>query len=140
MFFTFHSQKCYVCRKNGANIRCFRRSCKISFHLTCGLQEGCQFEFTGEFNSYCELHHNIEQPNKIHSENDLCTICYDEMGEYDPMNSIQLPCCTKDAWYHKMCLVKYAQTAGDVLKCPLCNNLAVFRQSIAEHGVFIPFR
>lgn len=129
---------CYICKTKGANIRCCRKSCELSFHLTCGLKAGCQNQFHGMFDSYCELHNQIDEPTYNHKSDDVCIICYDEMGEYHPNNSIQSPCCSKNSWYHKKCLTEYAKTSANSTKCPLCNNSDLFRQTILNRGIYIP--
>lgn len=62
------------------------------------------------------------------------------IGEYNLIRSIPLPCCNKDSWCHKLCLQQYAQTSGYFLKCPLCKDSDIFRDWIAQRGVFIPDR
>ncbi|KAJ6641254.1 G2/M phase-specific E3 ubiquitin-protein ligase [Pseudolycoriella hygida] len=132
--------RCYYCKGRSATIGCCVRSCRRSFHLPCGLKNDCQFEFFDRYRSFCEEHRTIEEPKVIHQPTDLCTICYDEMGQYNLIKSIPLPCCNKNAWCHKLCLQKYAQTSGYFMKCPLCNNSNTFCTFIAKRGVFIPDR
>lgn len=131
-------QTCYICKTKGANIRCCEKSCELSFHLTCGLEAGCQNKLYGMFRSYCKSHNRIYHPTYIHKSNEVCTICYDNMGEYHPINSIQSPCCSKNSWYHKKCLAKYAKTSGNSTKCPLCNNYDLFCRTILKRGIYIP--
>lgn len=92
-----------------------------------------------EFESYCGMHVTFDEPKDEHSPRDLCQICHDKMGHYVPMQSIPSPCCNADAWYHKQCLAKFAQTCGDEFKCPLCNNYELFRETIESYGILIPF-
>ncbi|XP_031637487.1 G2/M phase-specific E3 ubiquitin-protein ligase-like [Contarinia nasturtii] len=131
---------CHYCHSNGATIGCCKKSCRHSFHLPCALQNDCRFEFQDPFQSYCDAHHNIKKPKNAHKPSDLCTICYEEMGEYNPVRSIPLPCCNKNSWCHKLCLQQYAQTSGYFLKCPLCKDSDTFREWITRRGVFIPDR
>lgn len=133
-------QLCCYCHQKSATIGCCVKACRRSFHLPCALQNDCQFEFTNTFRSFCEDHRTIKKPKHVHQPTDLCTICYDEMGKYNLIKSIPLPCCNKNAWCHKMCLQTYAQTSGYFLKCPLCNDSDNFREWIAQRGVFIPDR
>lgn len=130
----------YSLHKKGATIGCCAKSCRKSFHLPCALKNDCRLEFHDPYQSYCDAHVNIKKPKNAHKPSDLCTICSDEMGEYNLIQSIPLPCCNKNAWCHKICLQQYAQTAGYFLKCPLCNASDSFREWIARRGVFIPDR
>ncbi|XP_055326820.1 PHD finger protein 7-like isoform X2 [Sitodiplosis mosellana] len=132
--------RCKFCKKAGANISCCNTKCRKAFHLACAAEHNCRFEFVNSFQSFCDAHHDIKKPNHVHKPTDLCTICYDEMGKYNLIQSIPLPCCNKNAWCHKLCLQKYAQTSGYFLKCPLCKDSDNFRNFIAERGVFIPDR
>lgn len=138
VYFSF--QFCCYCHQKGATIGCCVRACRRSFHLPCALQNDCQLEFNDTFRSFCEDHRTIKKPKNRHQPTDLCTICYDEMGQFNLMRSIPLPCCNKNAWCHKSCLQKYAQTSGYFLKCPLCKDSDQFRGWIQERGVFIPDR
>lgn len=131
-------QYCAYCKGKSATIGCCVKACRKSFHLPCAIQRNCVFEFVDPFRSFCESHHNLKKPKTVHKPTDLCAICYDEMGEYNLVRSIQSPCCNKESWYHKLCLMKYAQTSGYFLKCPLCKDENTFRRSIQERGVFIP--
>lgn len=136
----FGFQFCHYCLQRSATIGCCGKACRRSFHLPCALKNNCRLEFSNTFRSFCDEHHNIKRPKNVHKPTDLCTICYDEMGNFHIIQSIALPCCNKDAWCHKLCLQKYAQTSGYFLKCPLCKDSDQFRDWIAERGVFIPDR
>lgn len=138
--FRFNFQYCHYCHQRGATIGCCVKSCRRSFHLPCALKEDCRFEFSNTFRSFCDEHHNLKRPKNAHKPTDLCTICYDEMGKFNLIQSIALPCCTTDAWCHKLCLQKYAQTSGYFLTCPLCKDSDKFRDWITSRGVFIPDR
>lgn len=139
MLFLFF-QTCYYCHQRGATIGCCVKACRRSFHLPCALEQDCRLEFSQTFRSFCDEHHDIKRPRNAHKPTDLCTICYDEMGKFNVIRSIALPCCNKNAWCHKLCLQQYAQTSGYFLKCPLCKDSDHFRDWIAERGVFIPDR
>lgn len=105
------------------------------------MQQDCRFQFTGRFQSFCDAHHQIEKPIKCHEPTDLCAICFEQMGKYNVIQSIQPVCCKNNSWFHKSCVQKHADAAGHFhLKCPLCNESEIFRKNIARRGVFIPHR
>lgn len=85
-------------------------------------------------NSFSSI--NIHSFQIIH----ITSVSYLSTGEYNLIRSIPLPCCNKDSWCHKLCLQQYAQTSGYFLKCPLCKDSDMFRDWIAQRGVFIPDR
>lgn len=93
------------------------------------------------FRSFCDRHHSIIVPaENQHNETDRCNICLDEMGSFHIINSVQSPCCNNDAWYHKLCLMKMAQSSGYFFRCPLCNDAKKFKQKVKMRGVFVPDR
>lgn len=111
------------------------------FHLACAVQHDCRFEFTGRFQSFCDAHHQIKKPINCHQPTDLCAICFDEMGQYNAIQSIRPVCCKRaNSWFHKSCLQNYAKQAGYFCKCPLCSDLTSFRMDIRRRGVFVPDR
>lgn len=133
-------KRCAFCLASGANISCCDKICRKAFHLPCASKQNCRFEFCGAFESFCDRHHNIEQPKNCHEPNDMCLICHQPMGEYNPIQSMPITCCNTGSWLHKYCLQKYAQTSGYFVKCPLCNDVETFRKNIRRNGVFVPDR
>lgn len=133
-------QRCAYCKGKHANVGCSNTKCKRSFHLPCALANGCRSEFSGVYPTFCHEHLGIERPAIVHAPTDTCNICYDDLGEYNPVQSVQSPCCNPQTWYHKACLMAYAQNSGYFMKCPLCNDNEAFRSGILKMGVFIPNR
>jgi hypothetical protein len=128
-------QVCYICNKKQANIGCCAKKCRKTFHTTCAIDNGCLSEFRDTYRSFCDQHVVINDRAK-HSNEEICVICADEMGDYDRIESIRPPCCG-NGWFHKYCLSQYALTSESLSKCLLCNNVNRFRQ-IELRGVFIP--
>lgn len=134
-------QKCFYCNKKYANIGCCEKKCRHTFHLVCGIENGAENQFCKSFQSYCRRHRrkNYSEP----PPNTTCLICYENLREeserkkFDPVNMIQTPCC-RNGFFHKLCLQKFAKTAGYFFKCPLCNDSKVFRQKLPAKGIFIP--
>lgn len=131
---------CSYCRRPGANIGCCHSHCRQSFHLPCAVENKCLSDFKKTFKSFCRKHSTLfaVPPSEQHSINDACRICLDDMGEYDPVDSIRSPCCSQDVWYHKRCMMQTAKAAGYFFNCPLCKNSEEFREHMTAHGVFIP--
>lgn len=126
---------CYVCRKPFANIECSKAKCSRKFHTLCGLNR-CLSIFTEKYMSFCEYHHHLPMKD-AHNETETCLICYDAMGQFNSITSIQPNCC-KSGWMHKKCVAHYAKNSGYFCKCPLCNNDEKFRNFIAHRGIYIP--
>lgn len=130
-------QTCFFCKLKGASIGCDLRSCKKSFHLTCGIQNNCLTQFFGNYKSFCHLHHKIDR-STIHSEAELCVLCAQEMGKFHPVASIELPCCN-DRWYHSKCL-KDMVNKQSAPRCRTCGDEDSFRIFLQTNGIFVPER
>lgn len=133
-------QTCCYCQKRGANIGCCNQRCRQSFHVPCGVKNKCLSEFTGVFRSFCRKHSNqfACAPGEEHKTDDLCRICLDVMGTYDAVESLRSPCCSRDVWYHKRCMMQTAKAAGYFFKCPICKNENDFRGVMTKRGIYIP--
>lgn len=132
----YDSQTCCYCKRTGASIGCCHKACRRAFHLPCALLRNCLFEFTDTFRSFCDAHHGLKRPKRVHAPDDVCTICLEKMDEYVPVRSVKSTCCSK--WFHKKCLMEMARSSGYFFKCPLCNNVEPFRSDVVRHGIFIP--
>lgn len=146
LFLIFESQKCMYCKKIGANIGCCAPKCRHTFHTACGLQSDCLMQFEDPYPSYCHEHvatavlgGGSGRTMRRHKPNEMCTVCYDTMGDFNVVQSVQSPCC-KRSWFHKRCLMNFAKTAGYFFKCPMCNNEDDFRNAVKLRGVFVPDR
>ncbi|XP_053951355.1 solute carrier family 25 member 46-like [Anastrepha ludens] len=130
--------KCCYCDKRGANISCWRVNCERWFHLVCGVKNGARNQFIAPYRSYCNRH--IKKPTYRPKPNEICCICYEnlftEMNRFNAVDMLRAPCC-RNGWFHKFCLQKYAQTAGNSFKCPLCNNVERFGSCLPYWGVAI---
>ncbi|KAL1789820.1 G2 M phase-specific E3 ubiquitin-protein ligase isoform X1, partial [Sigmodon hispidus] len=131
--------KCTVCRKTGASIGCVVPQCKRSYHLPCGLQKECIFQFTGNFASFCWTHRPIQAiTSNMYGDPLPCTICLEFIDPIPTYNILQSPCC-KNAWFHRDCLQVQAINAGVYFfRCTLCNNTDIFQKEMLRMGIHIP--
>lgn len=131
--------KCTVCKKNGASIGCVVPQCKRSYHLPCGLQKECIFQFTDNFASFCWKHRPVQAITSNKYSGSLpCTICLEFVEPIPTYNILQSPCC-KNAWFHRDCLQVQAINAGVFFfRCTLCNNTDVFQKEMLRMGIHIP--
>lgn len=139
-FLMHRIQKCHYCKKMGASIGCCKKFCRRSFHLPCAIANDCQFQFVDTYKSFCHSHNNIETPQQIHENDQLCSICWKEMGEYHETRSIQTSCCKNELWSHKRCFLKATQTTGFDSNCASCGDIDEFQNEITRKGIFIPNR
>lgn len=131
------STKCFYCHQKSASIMCKHKTCKRSFHLICGARNDCLFQFSETFNSYCHQHHGIKDGNI--NGHDECMICWEPMGDYNPIKSI--PTCCKMGWIHAYCMRKTATFAGYLLHCPTCGSKESsqdFCAALRKRGIFVP--
>ncbi|XP_050068693.1 dentin sialophosphoprotein-like [Anopheles maculipalpis] len=131
--------RCYICKNMHANVSCCSKKCLRTFHTVCGITNGCLSHYTDTYQSWCAEHVPLEPDTDPHSPEDACSICYDEMGQYDLITSIKAPCC-RNGWFHQRCLAQYAESAGYFFKCPLCKNEEKFVAEVPLRGVFVPER
>ncbi|XP_055321593.1 PHD finger protein 7-like [Sitodiplosis mosellana] len=131
--------KCYYCKKKCATVRCKNKKCPRYFHVKCGTENNCLFQFGGD--SYCHCHVDIKEKNTIHGDYWSCQICKEPMGPYNPITSI--PSCCNQGFFHRTCIQKHARAAGYLTKCPCCGNgfdtdNNEYRQFLAQRGIFCP--
>ncbi|XP_053671564.1 G2/M phase-specific E3 ubiquitin-protein ligase-like [Anopheles nili] len=131
--------RCYICKNMHANVSCCAKKCLRTFHTVCGIKNRCLSYYTGTFQSWCSTHLPLQSDRTWHAPGEPCSICYDDMGQYDKIKSVRAPCC-RNGWFHQRCLAQYAQSAGYFFKCPLCNNEDKFLAEIPLRGVFVPER
>uniref|UniRef100_A0A182STD4 PHD-type domain-containing protein n=1 Tax=Anopheles maculatus TaxID=74869 RepID=A0A182STD4_9DIPT len=131
--------RCYICKHMHANVSCCSKKCLRTFHTVCGIMNGCLSHYTDTYQSWCSAHVPLEPDSDPHSPEEACSICYDEMGQYDLITSIKAPCC-RNGWFHQRCLAQYAESAGYFFKCPLCKNEDKFVAEVPRRGVFVPER
>ncbi|XP_034370533.1 G2/M phase-specific E3 ubiquitin-protein ligase [Arvicanthis niloticus] len=131
--------KCTVCKKTGASIGCVVPQCKRSYHLPCGLQKECIFQFTDNFASFCWKHRPVQAITSNKYSGSLpCTICLEFVEPIPTYNILQSPCC-KNAWFHRDCLQVQAINAGVFFfRCTLCNNTDIFQKEMLRMGIHIP--
>lgn len=102
----------------------------MTYHYPCGVKNGCYFNFTGSFESFCPEHIPIDQfprPGDLSIVNKECVICMDEPDLSDKMNSLITKCCHRAM--HRECLTGHAVNAGKhYIKCPACNDVIGFRE------------
>lgn len=125
---------CCYCLKQNASLGCCVRSCRRAYHLPCGLEQNVSLEFVETYPSYCYSHAKFVQEEKP-KRKDTCGICMERISRLN--KSILIPCC-KNSWFHRTCLQKFATTAGDYFKCPLCNDKTQCLAELPRLGIFIP--
>ncbi|XP_053951282.1 uncharacterized protein LOC128858803 [Anastrepha ludens] len=130
--------QCYYCGKMRANIGCCESRCHRSFHMICGIECGAMNQFLHTFRSFCNRH--VRKVQARPKPDDKCCICYEnifnENERFRAVKMIRAPCC-RNGWFHKICLQKFAKSAGYFFKCPLCNDLQKFRERMSSWGIFV---
>ncbi|XP_072216518.1 PHD finger protein 7-like [Excalfactoria chinensis] len=131
---------CFVCRGRGATISCAEAGCKRSFHLPCAEDGECITQYFGQHKSFCWEHCPQQADEAAPSQNTVCVICLEPVGERTSYHTMVCPVC-KQAWFHRGCIRKQAMHAGTMLfVCPVCRAKGRFRSKMATLGIQIPVR
>uniref|UniRef100_A0A4W5NAA6 G2/M-phase specific E3 ubiquitin protein ligase n=2 Tax=Hucho hucho TaxID=62062 RepID=A0A4W5NAA6_9TELE len=135
--------KCAVCKKNGASVGCYVKSCQKKVHFPCGKQHQFIFQFTDLFPSYCKDHSPTQSlpVSACVSEPMSCSVCLDPIEPVLSYSVLKCPAC-HGSWFHRDCVqVNQAHSAGMFFfRCTLCNNKDMFQQEMLRMGVHIPER
>ncbi|KAK7863552.1 hypothetical protein R5R35_011177 [Gryllus longicercus] len=134
---------CIYCGKRGATLSCHYSKCRSHFHLPCGRSRDTFHEFFGEFKSFCCRHRKTQRIKgdvlkAMSGKQSTCSICLESVPATPSPSTLWAPCCSKDAWFHRICIQRLALSAGYFFKCPLCNNTTRFIESMRTHGIWIP--
>lgn len=102
------------------------------------MKYGCLFKFNAAPQSYCHLHHAIDDSKlAVHRQFDECFICWEMIGVYEPTSSI--PSCCDRGWFHRKCMKKAAIISPYLLHCPICGkDKESYSKFIADRGIFVP--
>ncbi|XP_033171355.1 PHD finger protein 7 [Drosophila mauritiana] len=127
------SLKCCYCRRLGANIVCCKSGCRRTFHTKCGADNLAQNQFCHTYKSFCHQHVPVLRHRPAYKKDEKCLICLDDLiakGErFSVVSCLFAPCC-RNGWFHRRCLQGYANSSGYFFKCPLCNNIEMFRRVV----------
>lgn len=128
-------RKCKFCGKGRAASTCCGKYCKTSYHLACGLRNGCLFQFGGTFANFCPKH--VPFADEELPEGEICLICHMALADTSPVKWI--PSCCGEWNFHSSCMQKYAQNSGYYLKCIACDERSEeYRELLRSRGIFVP--
>ncbi|KAM9433646.1 G2/M phase-specific E3 ubiquitin-protein ligase isoform 1-T1 [Salvelinus alpinus] len=134
--------KCAVCKKNGASVGCYIKSCRKMVHFPCGKQHQFIFQFTDPFPSYCKDHSPTQSlpVSSCVSEPLSCSVCLDPIEAVLSYSVLKCPAC-HGSWFHRDCVQNQAHSAAMFFfRCTLCNNKDMFQQEMLRMGIHIPER
>uniref|UniRef100_A0A336LBP0 CSON008274 protein n=1 Tax=Culicoides sonorensis TaxID=179676 RepID=A0A336LBP0_CULSO len=134
-------QKCFFCQGKHANLSCYDKKCKKSFHVDCGIKNGCQYN-TNYFSTWCADHRSyIKLKSETLDQNteSTCFICFESVARTISDECVFTNCCTERC-YHRECIGKNADSAGYLFKCPLCQNESIFKEMVMSQSIFVPNR
>ncbi|XP_053192174.1 G2/M phase-specific E3 ubiquitin-protein ligase [Scomber japonicus] len=133
---------CTGCKKKGACVGCFVRSCRKTIHFPCGRKQKFISQFTDSFPSYCPDHSPF-QSFCVSSDLSLpqsCSICLDSIDPILSYSVLKCPSCHA-SWFHRECVQRQAHSAGlFFFRCTLCNNKENFQEEMLRMGIYIPER
>ena len=138
---------CVTCKATGATVGCCNKSCKKTYHFTCGVKSRMMNQYFGAFNSYCLKHQPVQtivmdnydiKAARASNSTATCTICHEEVPAYPTFDVLWAPCCKKQSWFHRNCMQQLALSAGYFFKCPICSNNTLFCCEMKRYGIYIP--
>ncbi|XP_051578976.1 G2/M phase-specific E3 ubiquitin-protein ligase-like [Myxocyprinus asiaticus] len=132
--------KCTHCKKNGASVGCYIKSCRQVVHFPCGIEQEFIFQFTDSFPSYCKKHAPTQTCASSPSLPLSCSVCLEPIEPILSFNVLKCPAC-HGSWFHRDCVQQNAYSAAMFFfKCTLCNNKDQFQQEMLRMGIYIPER
>ncbi|XP_047466672.1 G2/M phase-specific E3 ubiquitin-protein ligase isoform X5 [Mugil cephalus] len=133
---------CSGCKKKGASVGCYVRSCRRTVHFPCGRKQSFVSQFTGLFPSFCR-EHSPSQSLAVSPDVSLprsCSICLDPIDPVLSYSILKCPSCLA-SWFHRECVQRQAHSAGlFFFRCTLCNNKENFQEEMLRMGIYIPER
>ncbi|XP_072215031.1 PHD finger protein 7-like [Excalfactoria chinensis] len=131
---------CFVCGERGATISCAQTGCERSFHLPCAEDGECVTQYFGQHRSFCWEHRPRQAAEAAPSQNNICVICLEPVGDSTSYHTMMCPVC-KQAWFHRGCIRKHALHAATMrFFCPVCGGRTQFRSQMTTLGIQIPVR
>ncbi|XP_010725890.1 PHD finger protein 7-like, partial [Meleagris gallopavo] len=131
---------CFVCGGRGATISCAETGCERSFHLPCTEDGQCITQYFGQHRSFCWEHRPQQAAEAAPSQNTVCVICLEPVGDSTSYHTMVCPVC-KQAWFHRACIRKHALHAATMrFFCPVCGGKRRFRSQMTTLGIQIPIR
>ncbi|XP_052556863.1 PHD finger protein 7-like [Tympanuchus pallidicinctus] len=133
-------KNCFVCGGRGAAISCAETGCQRSFHLPCAEDGQCVTQHFGPHRSFCWEHRPRQAAEAAPSQNTICVICLEPVGDCTSYHTMVCPVC-KQAWFHRGCIRKHALHAATMrFFCPVCGGKTRFRSQMTTLGIQIPIR
>lgn len=121
--------------------------------MPCGMKNNALFRFFGVFRSFCDVHaKRLIVRDELPAQDAICEICFDPLGEYNPVSCFRPPCCVesvkekergKSYWLHYRCAMEGARNLGYYFNCfaySCCRRDEEAKQGYLDHGIFIPKR
>ena len=76
-----------------SQVGCANRSCRKTYHVSCGLKHGALMQFCDEFSSFCSSHRPSQEANET-PEEASCGVCLDDIRPKDEgVDAMWAPCC-----------------------------------------------
>ncbi|XP_063691414.1 uncharacterized protein LOC134823782 isoform X2 [Bolinopsis microptera] len=132
---------CSFCRLPGALVGCNKARCSYTYHLTCGLSNGCLMQYYDNFRSFCDSHRPRQNfLEEMMGKTVECAICGDMISvesKVVPQQVIVTECCNMTP-FHRDCIQNQADASGYFFRCPMCNNEKKFNNIMKIMGINIP--
>ncbi|XP_074604727.1 uncharacterized protein LOC141858020 [Brevipalpus obovatus] len=135
--------RCVFCKRMGAASGCCERSCRVTFHYPCGLDNEILSKFKDSYDMHCSKHRpcqtSLERLLQSGGDEDVkCTICSRRV-DVDPssLKFLIAPCC--QTLIHRHCLQRLASSKLEsTFCCPRCQNKEDFCREMLDFGIYVP--
>lgn len=144
---------CFYCGGPNPASVCHRKVCRKRFHVPCAMDNNALMKFYGGFESFCDIDaKKMIKRAELPAPDQLCDICFDTLGKYDPVGCFQPPCCIdnvkekekgKRYWMHYRCAMQGGRTLGYYFNCFAysCGETSdEAKQGYLDCGIFLPKR
>lgn len=144
---------CHYCKGPNPAAVCMRKGCRMRYHVPCAMKNNCLMRFFDENDTFCADHaKEMIVRDELPAKDQICEICYDLLGEYNPVSCFQPPCCVervkekergKRYWMHYRCVMRGARQLGYYFNCYAyccCRKDDEAKQGYLDCGIFIPRR
>lgn len=145
--------KCCYCKEANPAAVCCNKSCRKRFHVPCGMKNNALMRFFGAFETFCDVHaKRMIQRDELPAQDASCGICFDPLGDYNPVSCFRPPCCIervkekergKAYWFHYRCAMEGARTLGYHFNCysySCGKHDEEAKQGYLDHGIYLPKR
>lgn len=145
-------KKCCYCKELYPAAVCCKKKCLKRFHVPCAMKNNALMRFFESYQSFCDVHaKKLIVRAELPKKDQICLICRELLGEYNPVSCFQPKCCIEkikekkqeECWLHYRCVMEGTRHLGYYFNCfAYCcaKTDKETKQYYLDCGIFIPAR